>query len=173
MQRRDDPEFEPGRRSVDPPPTGSRDDELLADPPQGEHHLGRLAGYRAGKRVRTVMLVGFATIFVAVTLVWWKWARSGVRDDEVRPFQLPAGTDISDRPRVLTWSEGKARLGLSREPPGALAVELPDRTLRLAEGADVAQFKVAVEGGKTTALKVVSGAVVEELKPGAAPLLEP
>lgn len=72
---------------------------------------------------------------------------------------------------MLTWSEGKARLGLSREPPGVHTIELPDRTLTLADGVDMAQFKVVVEAGKTTALEVLSGEIVEQLKPGAAPLL--
>ena len=71
----------------------------------------------------------------------------------------------------MAWSGGKARLGLDRQPPGILAIELPDRTLRLAEGSDQAQLKLEVRDGKTVELKVLFGAIVEELGPGARPLL--
>lgn len=152
------------------PPASERDDELLSDLPRGEHHRGRLAGYSAGNRARLVLIACLALLFTGTIVAWYKWARRG-EAPTARQFQLPPGTDTSDRPRVLTWSEGKARLGLSREPPGVHTIELPDRTLTLADGSDMAQFKVAVEAGETTALEVVSGAIVEQLKPGAKPLL--
>lgn len=156
-------------RPVERPPPGARDDELLADPPQGEHHRGRFAGYGAGRGARLALLACLGVLLVATTVAWYLWAARP--KPAARQFQLPPGTDLSTRPRVLTWSEGKARLGLSREPPGVDTVELPDRTLRLAGGSDLAQFKVIVEGQRTVALDVVSGAIVEELKPGAEPLL--
>lgn len=169
-----DPDKAPGSewRPIEQAPLRDRDDELLADPPIGEHHRGRFAGYGAGRGARLALLVGIGVLFVATSVVWYFWARGGRESGVVvRQFQLPEGTDLSERPRVFIWSEGKARLGLSREPPGVDTVELPDRTLRLAAGSDLAQFKVVVEGGRTSALEVVSGKVVEELKPGAAPLL--
>lgn len=164
---RDDPD---ARR--DDPPRSARDDELLAVLPPADYHRGRLAGYDAGRRARLALLVGLAVLLVATTVAWYFYATAEPKPAPARrQFQLPAGTDLDARPRVLTWSEGKARLGLSREPPGVDTVELPDRTLRLAPGADMAQFKVVVEAGKTVALDIVSGDVVEELKPDAAPLL--
>lgn len=165
------PEFSPDWRPVAAPPTSERDDELLPDPPAGEHHLGRLAGYRAARKVRLVLLACLAVLFTVTAVVWYQWARPAPASS--RQFQLPPGTDLSARPRVLTWSSGKARLGLSREPPGVDTVELPDRTLRLAAGSDLAQFKVVVEDDRTVAIEIVSGAIVEDLKPGATPLLRP
>lgn len=163
------PELNLDWRPVAAPPVSARDDELLSNPPAGEHHRGRLAGYQAGRTIRLVLLACLAVVCTITVVVWYRWANP--EPTKVRQFQLPPGTDISTRPRVLTWSSGKARLGLSREPPGVDTVELPDRTLRLAEGSDLAQFKVIVENDRTVALEVVSGAIVEELKPGATPLL--
>lgn len=154
----------------DDPPKPARDDELLAELPPADYNRGRLAGYDAGRRARRALLAGLGILLVG-TCVGWYFYVTAERAPTSRQFQLPPGTDLSARPRVLTWSQGKARLGLSREPPGVDTVELPDRTLRLADGSDMAQFKVVVEDGKTTALEVVSGVVVEELKPGAAPLI--
>lgn len=151
----------------------SRDDELLADPPQGEHHRGRLAGYEAGRGARRLLLLGLLVGLVGTAGAWFWYVTREPPPPRPRQFQLPAGTDASERPRVFTWSEGKAQLGLSREPPGVEAVELPDRTLRLAPGSDLARFKVVVADGATSVLEVLSGAVVEELKPGATPLLTP
>lgn len=165
------PELEPDWQPVATPPAGPRDDELLADPPQGEYHRGRFAGYGAGRRARRALLICIGLLLIVTTVVWYQWATRERPRATVRQFQLPAGTDLDDRPRVLTWSEGKARLGLSREPPGVHTIELPDRTLRLAAGSDQAQFKVIVEDGKTTALDIISGVVVEDLQPGAAPLV--
>ena len=155
--------------SAPPPPASARDDELLPDPSRGEHHRGRLAGYEAGRRARRLLMIGLGFAFLATASIWiWYANRESSRS---RQFQLPPGTDLSTRPRVFTWSEGKAQLGLSREPPGVEAVELPDRTLRLAAGSDLARFRVDVAGGETKTLYVVSGEIVEELKPGARPLL--
>ena len=117
----------------------------------------------------------FALVLVLVAggvglLGWFTRNREVVHPQQ---FQLPAGSEMSSRPRTMVWSGGAARLGLDRAEPGLLAVELPDRTLRLADGCDQAQFKVEVEDGKTTKLKVLFGEVVEELGPGARPKLKP
>jgi hypothetical protein len=158
-------------RAPQPPPARERDDELLADPPVGEHHRGRLAGYQAGARMRLVLL-GLVVVFIAggVGLVAW-WVRTR-EPPHAQQYQLPPGTDLSTRPRTLVWSAGEARLGLDRSPPGVLEIQLPDRMLRLADGSDQAQLKVEVVDGKTTALKVVFGEVVEELAPGATPKIK-
>jgi hypothetical protein len=153
-------------------PRSERDDELLADPPPSDYNRGRLAGYEAGRRARMILLAGLGVLLVATTVGWYVYATAEPPPPAApKQFQLPPGTDVAARPRTMTWSEGKARLGLSREAPGVDTIELPDRTLRLPEGADKALFNVVVEAGKTTALDVVSGQVAEELKPGAAPLL--
>jgi len=160
-------------RPLEAPPASARDDELMRDPPPGEHHRGRFAGYDAGRRVRRILLACLAVLVVGTMFAWYQWARRGPPPAVAQQFQLPAGTDTSDRPRVLTWSQGQARLGLSREPPGVHTIELPDRTLKLADGADTAQFRVVVADGKTTAIELESGRVVEVLHPGATPLLAP
>ncbi|MDC0722540.1 hypothetical protein [Nannocystis bainbridge] len=161
-------------RPLTTPPPSERDNELMRDPPPGEHHLGRFAGYGAANRVRRILIACLSVLVVATVFVWYGWARQRPEPTTtLRQFELPAGTDTSDRPRVLAWSQGKARLGLTRAPPGVDTIELPDRTLKLKDGSDMAQFKVVVEDGKTTALDLVSGEIVEILHPGATPLLQP
>lgn len=154
-----------------PPPVRERDDELLPDPPKLEHG-GRLAGYAAGSGMRK-LLFALVVIFVAGgvgLVVWFTRNREPVHPEQ---FQLPPGSELSERPRTMVWTGGAARLGLDREPPGLLAIELPDRTLRLADGCDQAQFKVDVEGGQTRQVKVLFGEIVEELAPGAKPRIKP
>jgi len=154
------------------PPPRDRDDELMDNPPVGDYHRGRLGGHEQGRRMRRIFaMVAVALVVVGVALmVWYVRTRP---PQHASQFELPAGSELEGRPRVMTWTGGKARLGLDRKPPGVLEISLPDRTLRLAEGSDQAQFKVDVEDGKTVALKVLFGEVVEELAPGARPLLTP
>ena len=157
------------RRTTLPPPR-ERDDELMDNPPVGDHHRGRLGGHQKGRRMRLifgVVLVALIAGGVAV-MVWYVRNKPPEHSSQ---FELPAGSDLEGRPRVMTWTGGKARLGLDRKPPGVLEIALPDRTLRLAEGSDQAQMKIDVEDGKTVALKVIFGDVVEDLAPGARPLL--
>lgn len=151
-------------------PARERDDELLTDLPPADYHRGRLGGYAAGTRTRRIFiaLIVLAVIGGVFAVSWWARNRPA---EHPQQFQLPAGTDLAARPRVMAWSGGKARLGLDREPPGILEIELPDRTLRLADGSDQAQLKLEVRDGKTVELKVLFGAVVEELGAGAQPLL--
>ena len=153
-----------------PIPARERDDELMADPPAADYHRGRLAGYSAGARMRKILgLLTVAFVVGGVFLVAG-WGRNKP-PAHPQQFQLPAGSDLEGRPRTLVWSGGKARLGLDRAPPGVLAIELPDRTLRLADGSDQAQLKLEVRDGKTVELKVLFGEVVEDLAVGATPLL--
>jgi len=157
------------RRTTLPPPR-ERDDELMDNPPVGDYHLGRLGGHEQGKRMRrifTLLAIGLVAGGVAL-MVWYVRNRP---PEHASQYELPAGTDLESRPRVMAWSGGKARLGLDRKPPGVLEIALPDRTLRLAEGSDQAQMVLEVEDGKTTALKVLFGDVVEELGPGAKPMI--
>ncbi|HEY0136047.1 MAG TPA: hypothetical protein VGB85_18300 [Nannocystis sp.] len=157
------------RRTTLPPPR-ERDDELMDNPPVGDYHRGRLGGHQSGRRMRIIFgILAVALVAGGVGLmVWYVRNRPPQHSSQ---FELPPGSDLEGRPRVMTWTGGKARLGLDRKPPGVLEISLPDRTLRLADGSDQAQMKVEVEDGKTVALKVIFGEVVEELAPGANPLL--
>ena len=151
-------------------PPRERDDELMDIVPPSDYHRGRLGGYAAGAPMRR-LFYALVIVFViggVVLVSWWVRNRPNLHPQQ---FQLPAGTDLDARPRTMAWSGGKARLGLDRQPPGILSIELPDRTLRLAEGSDQAQLKVEVRNGKTVELKVLFGAVVEELAADAQPLL--
>jgi len=159
------PKLEP--TAPTPVPPRGRDDELMTDLPPAHYSRGRLGGHAPMRRLffalLTILVIG------GVLLVsWWVRNRPPIHAQQ---FQLPAGTDLDARPRTMAWSGGKARLGLDRQPPGIIAIELPDRTLRLAEGSDQAQLKVEVREGKTVELKVLFGAVVEELAADARPLL--
>lgn len=151
------------------PPPRERDDELMSDPPVGDHHRGRLGGYQKGGRMR-VVLAALVVAVIAGGVALMVWYVRNRPPEHARQFELPAGSDL-DRPRTMTWTGGKARLGLDRAAPGILEISLPDRTLRLADGSDQAQMKVEVVDGKTTELKVLFGDVVEELQAGARPLI--
>ncbi len=157
------------RRTTLPPPR-ERDDELMDNPPVGDYHRGRLGGHVQGGRMRLVfgiLIVAFIAAGVAM-MIWYVRNRPPEHSSQ---YQLPAGSQLDGRPRTMSWSGGKARLGLDRAPPGVLEISLPDRTLRLAEDSDQAQMTVNVEDGKTVALKVLFGDIVEDLTPGASPLL--
>lgn len=157
-------------KTPEAPPVRERDDELLPDPPK-QAHGGRLAGYAAASGVRR-LLFALVIVFVVGGVALVVWFTRTREPSHVPQFQLPEGSVLSDRPRTMVWSSGAARLGLNREPPGLMAIELPDRTLRLADGSDQAMLKVDVEDGQTKAIKVEFGDVVEELGPGAAPRLK-
>ncbi|MCB9704595.1 MAG: hypothetical protein H6711_22110 [Myxococcales bacterium] len=138
----------------------ARDDELLADPPETDFHLGRLGGYRAAGRMRSLLAVGFAVATVAAIAAGYYYITYlQEHRTPVHAVPLPEGSDLEGRPRTMTWSGGKARLGLTREPPGLLEIELPDRTLRLADGCDSAQVRVNVDGGRTVEVTVLFGEV--------------
>lgn len=168
-----DPLVDGKRPELAPPapiPARERDDELMDHPPAADYHRGRLAGYSAGAGARKIMLALTVVLVVAGALVVAWWVRNRP-PEHPQQYQLPEGSDLEGRPRVMVWTGGKARLGLDRQPPGVLAIELPDRTLKLADGSDQAQLKIEVREGKTVELKVLFGEVVEELGAGAAPML--
>lgn len=142
----------------------SRDDELLDDPPETDHHLGRIAGYRRGTRVRTAVFVTLGLSVPAATLLGRCYAQR-LEEDLHRPsptYELAPSETGEGRSRELVWSTGRARLGLSREPPGVAQIRLPDRILRLAEGHDHAQVRVEVRDGETVQIEVIAGQIEEE-----------
>jgi hypothetical protein len=157
------------RRTTLPPPR-ERDDELMDNPPVGDYHRGRLGGHEQGRRMRMIFGI-LAVALVAGGVALMVWYVRNKPPEHTSQFELPPGSDLEGRPRVMTWTGGKARLGLDRKPPGVMEIALPDRKLRLADGSDQAQMQVEVEDGKTVALKVIFGEVIEDLAPGADPLL--
>jgi hypothetical protein len=143
----------------------SRDDELLDDPPDTDHHLGRIAGYRRGSRARTAVFLTLALSVPAAALLG-RWYAKRLDEDLHRPspaYELAPNETGKGRTREVSWSTGRARLGLSREPPGVEQIRLPDRILRLAEGHDHAQVRVEVREGKTVQIEVIAGQIEEEL----------
>lgn len=164
----------PGLRAPTPPPSTipprERDDELLTHLPPSHYNRGRLGGHAEGAPMRRVFYA-LVVVFVIGGVLLVSWFVRNRPSTHPQQYQLPAGTDLDSRPRTMAWSGGKARLGLDRQPPGIMAIELPDRTLRLAEGSDQAQLKVEVRDGKTIELKVLFGEVVEDLSADARPLL--
>lgn len=146
---------------------GDRRDELLPDPPRGDHHLGRFAGYRDGAPVRKKIAIAMGLCVVAMVVAFFQSQRhfeakyERQRYERQHPYELPAGTDVSSRPREMTWTTGKARLGLRREIPGVSVIHLPDRDLVLAPDSDHAQVNVEIQDGKVVYLKVLTGTVQE------------
>jgi hypothetical protein len=143
-------------------PAVGRLDELLADPPD-LRPIGALTGYRDGGRLRRRILFVFLMGVVAAVLIgrWYvQWLEERQRVPEAE-YQLAAGAEDESRPDALVWTDGTARLGITRQDPGVKAIVLPDRVLTLAPGCDHAQVKVHVEGGKTVSLKVLVGEIRE------------
>lgn len=145
-------------------PTLGHIDELLSDPP-AQGIGGTLEGDASGRRLRVWFGSVVAAAFVLVVLAAVIYTRA--RANEPRAAPIPAyvtdGAPTRDEDRVLRWSsDGKARLGLTREPPGVHAIELPDRVLRLADGIDHAQVEVVIEHGETVAVRPLVGRVVVE-----------
>jgi len=135
-------------------------DQLLDDPPETDYHRGRFAGYEAGSRVRRFVFVGLGLATIGAVITGYLYiSYQHEHRLPVHAMPLPEGTDISSRPRTMTWSSGKARLGLTREPPGLLAIELPDRVVRLAEGCDSAQVRLEVKDGETVEMLVIFGEI--------------
>lgn len=150
----------------------SRLDELLADPPAGYDRGGGFAGYEAARKVRRLLVVAMAGVAVLAIGVYFYLV------DRQRHLLLHPLEDVEAlldpaSPREMTWSAGKARLGLAREAPAVEVIHLPDRDIRLAEGCDRAQVKLEVRDGKTRVVRAILGEVVE-LEPGTlTPLRQP
>lgn len=149
-------------------PTRGGDDELLADPPPGAPP-GGLDGYRAGLPMRIGLVVAIIAGVSATAwqVVQWQREKKAAAEAPLEPEYAvsedddDAGAMPGERPSKLVWSEGAARLGLSRQQPGVQEIVLPDRRVRLAPGHDVAQIKVDVQEGKTLKLAVLVGQVVQ------------
>lgn len=149
------------RPREDDRPTEGHLDELLADPPDLPT-VGPLTGYREGHRTRRWVFVGLVIVIVGAVFAgrWYVGYLESQRRIPVPPtYVLAEGAEDEDRPDALVWTDGIARLGMSRQDPGVRAIVLPDRVLTLAPGCDHAQVKVDVQNGKTVRLKVVVGEI--------------
>jgi hypothetical protein len=137
-------------------------DELLADPPD-LRPIGALTGYRDGARLRRRILVVLVLGIVGAVLIgryYVRWLEERQRVPAAE-YQLAAGAEDESRPDALVWTDGVARLGITRQDPGVKAIVLPDRVITLAPGCDHAQIKVEVQDGKTVMLKVLVGEIRE------------
>lgn len=147
-------------------PTQGGLDELLEDPPAISSR-GSLAAYQEGSRVRRkvylALVVGGLSAVVAGHLIARHLEHQ--RRNPTAHYTMAPGSEDEIRPRSLEWTDGYARLALSREPPGIAEVVLPDRVVRLADGVDTAQFRVNVLDGRTVELKVISGDIEVSLRP--------
>lgn len=150
----------------------SRDDELLDDLPDTDHHLGRFAGWRAARHARWIVTSVLA-ITVAVGAVILIKHRRESRYARLHPLPEVEATIAPGTPREMTYAEGKFRVLLSSEPPAVNLVHLPDRDITLARGVEKASFKFEIRDGKTVVLEVLTGEIVETLTTAdAEPLLE-
>ncbi len=153
---------EDARESI---PERERDAELLAEPPFGEHHLGRLGGYRSGVRQRRRLSIAIALALLGSMVAGFYYIRYLEQFKHYEVFELPPDAELEGRPRVMTWSDGKARFGLHRAPPGVHTIELPDRSIHLADGCDRAQVRVNIVDGETVEMTVITGDVTTTPKP--------
>lgn len=141
-------------------PTGGQLDELLPDPPDIPT-VGPLTGYRDGSRMRRRVYLGlvFGVVGAALAGRWYVKYLEKQRRIPTPEYRLAAGAEDEQRPDVMVWTSGLARLGMSRQDPGIKAIVLPDRILALAPGCDHAQVKVNVVDGETVALDVLVGEI--------------
>lgn len=141
-------------------PTEGQLDELLAEPPDTPT-VGPLTGYRDGSRMRRRVYLGlvFGVIAAALAGRWYVKYLEEQRRIPTPEYRVAPGTEDEQRPDVIVWTSGLARLGMSRQEPGVRAIVLPDKILTLAPGCDHAQVKVNVVEGKTVDLKVVVGEI--------------
>jgi hypothetical protein len=154
-----------GQRAGDGPSGGDLD-QLLDDPPRGDHHLGHFAGYRAGRGPRRAIALTLVSCALIAVVAFVRHQgeieeRAAKREYErLHPWKLPEGSDASSRSRDFHWSSGSMRIALSREAPGIERIILPDKVITLADGTDSAQIKVEVDNGHTLGIKILSGDVV-------------
>lgn len=149
----------------------ARDDELLDELPETDHHLGRFAGWRAARQVRWFVGIALAVAMIVAVTMFVLHTRA-LRQERLHPLPELEAAITPGTPREMTVSDGNMRVGLAAEAPSINILHLPDRDITLAPGAEKAQFKVEVNGGKTTKLVVLTGEVVETLtRPDAQRLL--
>lgn len=150
----------------------TRDDELLGDPPRGEHHLGRFAGWRAAWAPRWIVGSVLAVTSLVAAVIFVSRTRQ-LEHERRHPLPELEATISPDTPREMSLSEGKFRVALGREAPAVHVLHLPDRDIRLARGSAKAQFKVEVRNGETVRLQVLTGRIRETLtRDGAKRLLD-
>jgi hypothetical protein len=164
----------PSSSASGPPRTArprARDDELLDELPATDHHLGGFAGWRALRWPRWVVggVLAFVVIVGVVVLIKH---RLDLRRELLHPLPEVEATIAPGTPREMTYANGKFRVMISREAPAVNLVHLPDRDITLARGEERASFKFEVRDGKTIALEVLTGEIVETLtRDDAEPLL--
>ena len=141
---------------------GSRDDELLTEIPVTDHHLGRFAGWHATRKFRWIV-GGALGIAIAVAIIAFVQHSLAARNARLHPLPEVEALLGPDTPREATYTDGKFRVGLSREAPYINVVHLPDRDITLARGAETAQFKIEIREGRTVKLTVLTGEIVETL----------
>jgi hypothetical protein len=140
----------------------SRDDELLVDIPPTTHHLGRFAGWHAARKLRWIVggVLGAAFLVGVIAFVHHSLELRHARLHPLPEVEALLGPGTT---REATYTDGKFRVGLSREAPYINVVHLPDRDITLARGAETAQFKIEIRDGTTVKLTVLTGEIVETL----------
>lgn len=145
-----------------PSPTAGHDDELLDELPAHTSVGGTLEGYARGRRSRLILLFVAIAVFAGLALAVWTLQRPA----RIEPHYNLVDPELPSTDRVLQWeTEGEFRLGLTRKPPGVLRIDLPDRSIRLAEESDHAQVMVRIERGETRAVRTITGRVVVDPRP--------
>lgn len=133
-----------------------RDDELLDELPETDHHLGRFAGWRAARRSRLIVGGGLSLAGLAAVIAFVVHTRE-LRYARLHPLPELEATIAPGTSREMTISEGQMRVQLAREPPSINLLHLPDRDITLAPRVDKVQFKVEVREGQTVRLKILTG----------------
>ncbi len=123
-----------------------------------------LHGYAEGGLVRRLVygVAVVATAGAVVAGIRYARYRDAVLRDPAQvyaPVEPPPGT-AQARPRTLSWTAGRARLGLARRPPSATRILLPDKMIELAPDAAHAQIEVEVRDGRTIHLTTLVGEIV-------------
>ncbi len=144
-------------------PTSGADDELLTGTQleqawsNRETLAGPLLAWHEGAGARRKLNAVLACALLAAGLGTWQLLRWAERMHQL-PYNM-SGIDLARAPTVLTWSDGYGRLGLWRE--SIARIDLPDRSLELADGHNYAQVEVWIDNGVTTRIKVLTGKVAE------------
>lgn len=154
-----------------------RDDELLDELPATDHHLGGFAGWRAMRWPRWVIggvLTTVALVGIVVLIQNRREEQQKAREERharLHPLPELEATIAPGSSREMTYADGKFRVMLSSEAPSVNLIHLPDRDITLARGVERASIKFEVREGKTIALEVLTGEIVETLTdPNAEPL---